>query len=301
MRIIVLGAAAGGGFPQWNCGCPGCRRARAGEARPCTQSSLAVSADGERWVLLNASPDLRQQIQATPALHPRGLRHSPIGAVVLTNADVDHVAGLLDLREGHAFTLYASPDVLGVLAGNSLFGVLNPDLVSRRPLAPGAMADLAFPDGPAGLSLEMFSVPGKVALYLEGEAPVLDAEAGHTVGLDLRQGGRRLLYVPGCARLTDGLLNRLHGADVVFFDGTVWTDTEMRDAGVGGKTGRRMGHLPIGGPDGSLAGLAGLRAGRRIYIHINNTNPILLDDSRERAALAAAGWEVAADGLEITL
>lgn len=303
MRIVVLGAAAGGGFPQWNCNCGGCRRARAGDpaAKPRTQSSLAVSADGERWVLLNASPDLRQQVLANPVLHPRqGARHSPIGAVVLTNADVDHIIGLVDLREGHAFSLYATPEIQDVLAANPVFGVLNPALVNRRPLAINQPVEIDTPTGPSGLTVEMFPVPGKVALFLESDGMRLDQETGHTVGLELRANGKRVIYVPGCARVSDALFNRMHGADVVFFDGTVWHDDEMQAAGVGSKTGRRMGHLPISGPDGSLAALQHLRAGRKVFIHVNNTNPILLDDSPERAALAASGWEVAEDGREVT-
>jgi len=303
MRIIVLGAAAGGGFPQWNCRCIPCRRARAGDpaARPRTQSSLAVSADGVRWVLLNASPDLRQQLLATPALHPaHGLRHSPIAAVVLTNGDVDHVAGLVNLREGHAFTLYASDAIHEVLGSNSLFGVLNGALVERRRLPLDRPVPIDGPDGPTGLTIRPFPVPGKVALYLEGDNPDTAAVGGHTVGLEIGDGTRRFFYIPGCARVDGDLADRLHGAPLVFFDGTVWHDHEMRQAGVGTKTGRRMGHLPIAGPDGSLAAFAALNVARRIFIHINNTNPILLDDSPEHAALRAAGWEVARDGMEVT-
>lgn len=303
MRIIVLGAAAGGGFPQWNCNCGPCRRARSGDplASPRTQSSLAVSADGGQWVLLNASPDLRQQMLATPALHPReGLRHSPIGAALLTNGDVDHVAGLINLREGHRFTLYASDDIHDVLRANSLFGVLNHELVERCRMPLDVAQPIMGGQGPTGLTIRMFPVPGKVALYLEGAAPELAAVGGHTVGLEVSDGTSSFFYIPGCAEVSEELAGRIAGAPLVFFDGTVWHDEEMRDAGVGTKTGRRMGHLPISGPDGSMAAFERLGIARKIYIHINNTNPILLEDSPQYAAVRAAGWEVARDGMEVT-
>lgn len=303
MQVIVLGAAAGGGYPQWNCNCAVCARVRSGNpnARPRTQSSIAVSADGDQWVLLNASPDLRQQMLATPALHPRtGLRDSPIGAVVLTNGDVDHIAGLINLREGHRFALYASDDIHDVLRANSLFGVLNHELVERCRLPLDVAQPIMGGQGPTGLTMRMFSVPGKVALYLEGKDLDLAAVGGHTVGLEISDGSRTFFYIPGCARVDAALADRIRGASLVFFDGTVWHDEEMREAGVGTKTGRRMGHLPLSGPDGSIAAFEPLNIGRKIFIHINNTNPILLEDSPEHAAVRAAGWEVAWDGMEVT-
>jgi len=307
VKIVVLGAAAGGGFPQWNCNCDTCRRARSGDpaAKPRTQSSLAISADGESWFLLNASPDLRRQILDNPALHPKhGRRHSPIAGAVLTNGDVDHISGLINLRESQPLSIYATARIHGVLADNSIFQVLNSDLVARRTLALNEPVELVGPDGPSGLTVEMFSVPGKVALYLEGASPVLDGETEDTVGLrvsaDGSAGGRSFFYIPGCAKLTDRLANRLRGADLLFFDGTLWQDDEMILQGVGTKTGRRMGHISVSGPDGSLAAFAGLGIRRKIYIHINNTNPILLDDSPERATVTEAGWEVGEDGLEVS-
>lgn len=257
---------------------------------------MAVSADGERWCLLNASPDLRAQIEATPALQPqRGPRHSPIEAVVLTNGDIDAVAGLLHLRESQAFRLYATPRVLAVLDDNPVFQVLDRELVRRLPLNLGTTVDSG------GLSIEPFAVPGKVALYLEDGTPEIGAQTEDTIGLRLQADGGSFCFVPSCAEVKPDLAARLAGCELLFFDGTVYDDDEMIKAGTGTKTGRRMGHMSVAGPDGSLAALAGLDVARKIYIHINNTNPILLDDAPERERVAAAGWEVAYDGMEIEL
>jgi pyrroloquinoline quinone biosynthesis protein B len=300
MRLIVLGAAAGGGFPQWNSSCPVGRRAwqRDPAATWRTQCSVALSADGERWTLLNASPDLRQQFLATPALHPRrGPRHSPIAAVVLTNGDVDHVAGLLSLRESQPFTLYATGAILAVLESNPIFDVLNPEFVRRRRLRLEQPLEL---DG--GPTIVPFTVPGKVPLYLEGDALEIGAETEDVIGLELRtEHGDSAFFIPGCARLTPALADRLRGAALVLFDGTLWTDDEMIRSETGVKTGARMGHMSVSGPDGTLAAFASLGVRRQVLIHINNTNPVLLDDSTERAVVDAAGWEVAYDGMEIEL
>jgi len=307
MQVRVLGAGAGGGFPQWNCNHPNSRRARSGDpkASPRTQSSIALSADGERWVLCNASPDLRQQINANDVLHPRaGLRDSPIVAVVLTNADVDHVAGLLTLRESQPLAVYGTQRVLEVLAANSIFNVLNPQFVQRRALSLEEAGEIRGPDGAAtGVIVRPFTVPGKVALWLEDAArgPDFGTVAEDTVGLEvLDSAGRtRLFYIPGCAAMPEVLARRLHGAPLVFFDGTLWVDDEMIRDGVGQKTGRRMGHMSVSGEDGTMAAFAPLDVARRIFIHINTTNPILLEDSAERAAVQAAGWEVAYDGMVV--
>ncbi|WP_207486042.1 pyrroloquinoline quinone biosynthesis protein PqqB [Arenibaculum pallidiluteum] len=305
MRIVVLGSAAGGGLPQWNCGCANCRRARAGDpAVPArTQSSIAVSADGLRWALFNASPDLRQQVAATPALAPPdgALRGTPLASVVLTNADIDHVAGLLSLREAQPFALYASGRIHAVLEANPIFDVLDRDRVPRRALELGGAVPLSDAAGaPIGLEVTLFPVPGKVPLWLEGGRPAeeLAGEAGDTVGVEVTDGRRRLLYVPACARVTPALLDRLHGADLLLFDGTLWDDEEMVRQGLGPKTGPRMGHLSVGGPQGSIAALREARVRRRAFIHLNNSNPLLAADTPERAAAAAAGWEVASDGQE---
>ncbi len=307
MRVLVLGSAAGGGFPQWNCNCRVCQAARAGNgrARPRTQSSIAVSADGIRWALFNASPDLRQQITESPQLHPRdGARHSPIAAVVLTNADVDHIAGLLTLRESQPFVLYASRRVQDALDANPIFGVLNPRFVRRELLALGQAQALRGPDGvELGLTIEPFAVPGKIALYLENpEAGAnLGTEDGDTIGLRVSAPGtgKSFFYIPGCAAIDGPLVDRLERAPLVLFDGTLYVNQEMVEGGLGQKTGQRMGHMNISGAEGSIAVFEGLDVARRIFIHINNSNPILLEDSPERAEVAAAGWEVAYDGQEI--
>jgi pyrroloquinoline quinone biosynthesis protein B len=306
MRARVLGAAAGGGFPQWNSNTVACRRVRAGDphARPCSQASVAVSADGEHWFLLNASPDLRQQIEATPCLQPRvGLRSSPIAGVVLTGGDVDAIAGLLTLRERHAFTVYSTARIHAILDANPIFEVLARDIVARQRVAIGTPTPLARPDGsPSGLGLELFPVPGKVPLYLEdAKAPPTIAEGEETVGAAISDGDRRLVFIPGCAGMTPALARRLQGADVVLFDGTLWTDDEMLRAGLGAKTGLRMGHMSVSGPNGTLAAFTHIDVRRKILLHINNSNPILLGDSPERAAVADAGWEIAYDGMEIEL
>jgi pyrroloquinoline quinone biosynthesis protein B len=293
---VVLGSAAGGGFPQWNCCCPVCRLAWAGDPRvkPRTQASIAVSADGERWLLINASPDLRAQISATPVLHPKAdRRDSPIAAVILTGAEIDQTTGLLTLRERQPFRLLATATTHGFVADNPMFSALPPQLVPRLTIAPGER----FTPLP-GIEAELFSVPGKVPLYLEGDRSKNEADVN--VGVELRAGTARLVYVPGAAAVPAPVQDRLARADIVLFDGTLYRDDEMILTGTGEKTGRRMGHMPIDGPDGTLVTLAGL-SGRRLFIHINNTNPILIEGSPERAHVTAAGWEVAEDGMEIAL
>lgn len=296
MIIRVLGAAAGGGVPQWNCACRNCMAARRGDLPRMTQSSVAVSADGVHWVVLNASPDIRAQLTETPALTPPGLRGSPVCAVVVTNADVDHIAGLLTLREMTAFDLFASAETHAVLAANPVFGVLDGALVARREIAP----DVPFSPAP-GLIVTAFAVPGKVALFLEKTHGYEMRLGGQTVGLHLTDGKVNAYYIPGCAALPPDLIARLEGADLLLFDGTVWADDDMLRSKTGAKTGGRMGHMPISGPDGSMAALTPASIARRIYIHINNTNPALDPASPERAELAATGWEIAEDGQEYAL
>jgi pyrroloquinoline quinone biosynthesis protein B len=307
----VLGAAAGGGFPQWNCNAALSRAVREGQPgfRARTQSSLAASADGVQWAIFNASPDLRQQIAATPELHPHAdgaLRNSPIEAVVLTNADVDHIAGLITLRESEPFHLYGHERVLAVLAANSIFNVLNPQFVTRRALPMRDAFALEGPEGPVGLTIEAFPVPGKIALFLEdGTRGDYGSEAGDTIGLRIAPAGggqeRACYYIPGCARIDGALLDRVEGAGCLFFDGTVFTDTEMADAGVGAKTGRRMGHVPISDLEGPLALFRDSRIGRKVFIHIITTNPILAEGSPAERQVRAAGWEIAYDGMEVVL
>jgi pyrroloquinoline quinone biosynthesis protein B len=307
LRVVVLGAAAGGGVPQWNCGCGVCREARSNPALQSTQASIAISADGEHWFLINASPDLRQQLIATPQLHPQGgkLRHSPIAGVILTNGEVDAVAGLLSMREGWPFMIYAHPKVLSILGANSIFNVLNAKNVRRQPIEQDQAFEPALPDGvPSGIEIVPFAVPGKSAWYLEGKAhPGGDGEAGDTLGLRIldKASGRHFYFLAACAGITDDLRARLAGAPLVFFDGTVWRDDELIAAGLGNKTGQAMGHIAMSGDSGAIANLAGIEIGRKIFLHINNSNPALLPASPERKIVERAGWQIPADGTEITL
>jgi pyrroloquinoline quinone biosynthesis protein B len=307
MRIRVLGSAAGGGFPQWNCGCPNCHGLRAStiRAKPRSQECLAVSADGENWYLLNASPDLRLQIEGFPALHPRGPRHSPIAGIVLTSGDLDHCLGLLLLRESQPLTVYATACVWrGVSRHNAFFRTLerfDGQVRWRRLDCDGGETRLVL-DGerPSGLSIRAVAAPGKPPIHLEGIEPKHPEEnIGLRVGEDAT--GRVLAYVSGTGAINNQVYPALEDADCVFFDGTFWSATELVDLGLGSKRAEDMAHLPIGGAGGSLAALRGLEARRRLFIHVNNTNPILREDSPEAEAVRAAGWEVAEDGMEIDL
>jgi len=294
MRAIVLGSAAGGGFPQWNSNAEPCRRARAADplVQSRTQASVAVTQDGQAWTLLNASPDLREQIAATPELHPHaGVRSSPIAAVVLTSGEVDAVAGLLNLRERQEFELFATARIHAVLDANPIFNVLARDIVTRRVIALDEDTSL-----PGGLTLRLFSVYGKVALYLEDTAEAVD---GDTVGACVTGNGKSLYYIPACAAVTPDLADRLRNADTVMFDGTLWRDDEMIKAGLGTKTGQRMGHMSVSGDDGAMRALGTLGVRRKILLHINNSNPVLINDSPERAELESAGWNVAFDGMQV--
>jgi pyrroloquinoline quinone biosynthesis protein B len=307
VHAVVLGSAAGGGFPQWNSNAPACRRARQGDpaAQVRSQAALAVSANSVDWFVLNAPPDLRLQIEATPQLHPRdGLRSSPIAGVVATGGDVDAIAGLLHLRERHRFDIYAPSRVLEIIAANPIFDVLAADCVRRIALSLDQRMELAGVSGTSGLAVEAFAVPGKVPLYLEaaGRDPGL-SEEGDAVGLEVIEIAteKSFFFIPGCAAMTDALRARLAGSALVFFDGTLWRDDEMIRLGVGSKTGRRMGHMSMSGDDGAIAALRDLGVRRRIFIHINNSNPALLDDSPERYHANAEGWEIAHDGMEVRL
>jgi pyrroloquinoline quinone biosynthesis protein B len=308
LRVVVLGAAAGGGVPQWNCGCPVCRMARS--ERPelqSTQASIAISADGEHWFLINASPDLRQQLIATPQLHPAAgkLRHSPIAGVILTNGEIDAVAGLLSMREGWPFTIYAHPRVLSILRTNSIFNVLSEKNVQRQPIEVNAAFEPTLPDGsPSGIEVLPFAVPGKGAWYLEGKAhPAGETGDGDTLGLRIldKTSGKHFYFLAACADVTDDLKSRLNGASAIFFDGTVWRDDELIVAGLGAKTGQGMGHIAMSGHRGAIESLAGLDIDRKIFLHINNSNPVLLHGSAERKTAERAGWQIPADGTEITL
>jgi pyrroloquinoline quinone biosynthesis protein B len=308
LRVVVLGAAAGGGVPQWNCGCAVCLAARTEHPEfESTQTSIAISADDGHWFLINASPDLRQQLIATPQLHPQAgkLRHSPIAGVILTNGEIDAIAGLLSMREGSPFTIYAHPKVLSILNANSIFNVLNEKNVPRQPIEVDKTFEPTLPDGsPSGIEILPFAVPGKSAWYLEGEVyPSGNDGTGDTIGLRVRDKatGKYFYFLAACAAVNDDLKSRLAGAPLIFFDGTVWSDDELIGAGLGNKTGQDMGHIAMSGDHGAIESLAGLDIGRKIFLHINNSNPALLRDSAEREIAERAGWQIPADGMEIVL
>jgi pyrroloquinoline quinone biosynthesis protein B len=269
-----------------------------------TQESVAVSADGDLWFLLNASPEIRQQIEGFEGLHPRAPRHSPLAAIVLTNGDLDHVLGLLSLRESHPLVIYATERVRrGFTEGNVLYRTLQrfPEQVTWRALKLGREEDLAGSDGVgSGLLIEAVAVPGKPPVHLEGLAP---PDPEDNIGLRVREAssGRLLAYFPAVGRVTSEMKDALADARCIFFDGTFWASDELLTLGLGQKRAEDMAHLPVGGQGGSLALLRSLAVPRRIYIHVNNTNPILCDDSPERQAVEAAGWEVAYDGMQVTL
>jgi pyrroloquinoline quinone biosynthesis protein B len=296
MRLRVLGSAAGGGFPQWNCGCPNCSGVRAGSiaARPRTQASLALSGDGESWILLGASPDVHAQIEAFAPLHPRSPRHTPIAAVALPNGDLDACLGLLLMRESQPFAVHATRAVMkGLRERNVMFRTLErgADRVTWHPLALGLRQSVA-----PGLSLEAVALPGKVPLHLEGQAP----DAADNVGLVVRDdAGHSVAWFPSLAGPSEAADRCARAADVLFCDGTFFADDELIALGLGSRRARDMAHWPLGGPEGSLRWLAGLPTPRKLLVHINNTNPLLREDAPERAALA--GVEVAWDGLEIEL
>ncbi|HXV94848.1 MAG TPA: pyrroloquinoline quinone biosynthesis protein PqqB [Pseudonocardia sp.] len=296
MRLRVLGSAAGGGSPQWNCGCPVCAAVRSGRGLPRTQSSVAVSADHRRWFLVNASPDVRTQIEAFPGLHPRGDRTTPLEAVLLTDAELDHTLGLLLLREARRVTLYATAAVHRTLCDGS--GVLRTleryCAVEWRPVVPGADMPLA-----GGLSCRAFDVPTTKRDRFGG-----GTAHGRVVGYHLsdERSGGTLVYLPGVQALTPALRAEIAGCDCLLIDGTCWRDDELIRLGLATRTSREMGHLPINGtdgPDGSLAQLPSLGVGRTIFVHMNNTNPILLEDTPERRVVEGSGMEVAVDGLEV--
>ena len=296
MRVRVLGSAAGGGFPQWNCHCGSCEAARAGTARARTQSSIAVRGDGGPWFLANASPDLRQQIESLANATANGIRAAPIAGVLLTDAEIDHTAGLLLLRESSTpIRVFGGDGVRRALASD--YPVL-PILgrycsVDWRSLEPGRTLAL---EG-SSLEVEAFSVGGDAPRYMGASAQV---EASGLVFRDRASGGV-LAYVPGLARLDDEIRERLGSSDAVLVDGTFWRDDELIDLGISPRTARDMGHVPLSGAGGTLEALASLTRPRKILVHVNNTNPILIEDSLERAAVHGAGIEVAYDGLEVEL
>jgi pyrroloquinoline quinone biosynthesis protein B len=301
MELVLLGTAAGGGFPQWNCWCPTCRTARADPVRahPRTQSSAAISSDGHRWFLLNASPDVHRQLIHLNGFAPEGIRHVPVEGIVPTDAELDHTLGVALLREARQLQLYATGAVLDVLKEDSRLLPVTEAFadvaITELPLETPVSLD--YRDGSAsGIMITAFAVRGDPPRFARRE------RAGHTVGLMIEhEGSGRAAYVPGCGAIDPALLARLGTADLLLFDGTFWSDTELVDLGVSERTARQMDHTPISGPDGSLAALRALPCRQRVYTHINNSNPILLEDSPERIEVQAAGLVVGDDGMRFTL
>lgn len=302
MQLRVLGAGAGGGFPQWNCACTVCDglRRQAITARARSQSSIALSDDGEHWLLVNASPDVREQINRTPALWPRSSpRHTPIGAILLVDAQIDHVTGLLSLREGSRINLYCTDPVATDLShGFPLLKLLDHycGVTHHRVVADGTPFTIA--EVP-GLTLRALEVPGKAPPYSPHRH---DPHPGDNIALvaeDRR--GARLFYAPGLGGINGGLVAEMTAADCLLVDGTFWTGDEMATRGCGTHDAASMGHLPQSGAGGMIERLSGLDRPRKILIHINNTNPILDEGGAERRRLADAGIEVAYDGMEVTL
>jgi len=307
VRVRVLGSGAGGGFPQWNCNCENCRGVRLGSrrAQPRTQSSIALSADGVRWYLINASPDIRQQIESFPGLHSKGAtRGTPIHAILLTNADIDHITGLLSLREFQPLCVYSTKQVQDwVLESNAVFRAIRlfpSQLTWKTVITSGRHPIIGVDETDSGLRYEAFAVASKPPAYLEDLVVDWSEE---TIGYKIvdSTSGRSLCYVPGAKQLDPSLMARLRECDCVFLDGTFWSDEELINLGIAKRTAVEIGHISIGGPEGSLAKLAGLRGVKRIYTHINNTNPILIEDSSERRTVEEAGWEVAFDGMELEI
>ena len=298
MHVRILGSAAGGGFPQWNCRCPACEAARDGvRARPRTQSSLAVRGGEGPWFLVNASPDARQQLEAIAGPGVDGVRSPPIAGVLLTDAEIDHTAGLLLLRESATpVRVYGDASVERALRqGYPVLSMLERYCgLIWQTLEPERAQPL---DG-SSLTVEPFDVGGDAPRYLDGTG--MDLSASGFVFTD-RAGGGVLTYVPGLARLDGAVLDRFGASDLVLVDGTFWRDDELAGLGISTRSARDMGHLPLSGPGGTLEALARVERPRKALVHINNTNPILLEDSPERDAVVRAGVEVAYDGLEVEL
>jgi len=304
MLIRVLGAAAGGGFPQWNCNCRNCDGVRKGtvRARPRTQSSIAVSADGGDWILFNASPDLLAQYRSFPALQPaRAIRDTAIRSVVLMDAQIDHTTGLLMLREGRPLEIYCTEMAREDLStGNPLFNILGHYCGVNWHKVPTERGNSFTVIGAESLAFTAVPSKSNAPPY----SPRRDKPGpGDNIGMRIAdpRSGKVLFYAPGLGEIEPHLKPFLEEADVLMVDGTFWTDDEMIRLGLSKKRAREIGHLPQSGPGGMMETLKPLKAARKILIHINNTNPILDEDSGERAQLASAGIEVAYDGMEVSL
>ena len=307
MRVIILGSAAGGGFPQWNCNCRNCRSSRDGtfNGKPRTQTQVAISNDSCAWFLLNTSPDLRTQIEATPVLHPRQHgRHSPISDVLLTSADIDQVAGLLSLRELQPFRIYCTPSIRRILQeDNSMFAMLNrmSNQVSWTDISCDGSFCLQAERG-AGVNCTVFSLGKRFPAYVSHDRALELNAAEASLGVIAESAsGKRLAYMPAVPEVDDALLKRLEETDLLLFDGTFWSDDELIRVQGRGSTAHEMGHISVSGAEGTLRKLAELRRPRKIFIHVNNTNPMLDESGPEYAEVRAAGWEVAEDGWSLEL
>jgi len=302
VHVILLGTAAGGGFPQWNCWCPTCRIARdePARARARTQSSIAFSADGVRWFLGNASPDVREQLARLPRVEVTGVRHVPVEGIVLTDAELDHTLGVTLLREGRQLQIIATSAVIRTIAEDSRVLPVTQAFaaVQTHEIALGEVSPLNYRDGtPSGLTIEMKAVRGDPPRFASVE------EIGHTVAAFITDvgSGRTCAFVPGCGGLGPKLVSRLNEAELLLFDGTFWTDDELIRLGISDRPASSMGHVAISGPAGSLAMLSQLSCRQKIYTHINNTNPMLIEGSPERAAVEAAGVLVGMDGMRFEI
>jgi len=308
MRIRVLGSAAGGGFPQWNCNCRNCGSLRAGTfaGKSRTQTQVAISNDDRTWFLLNTSPDLRTQIEATPALQPQiAGRDSPIAGALLTSGDIDQVAGLLSLRELQPFRIYCTSSIRRILQeDNSMFAMLNrvPGQVSWTEIASGgSFPFLTLAGKDSGIGCTVFSLGSRYPAYVSPErAAGLKPEEALLGVVVVSASGGRFAYMPAVPAVDDWLLQRLESADLLLFDGTFWSDDELIRVQGSGSTARKMGHIPVSG-EGSLRKLAGLRRPRKVFVHVNNTNPMLDESGPEYREVRAAGWEIAEDGWSLDL
>jgi pyrroloquinoline quinone biosynthesis protein B len=314
MRVKILGSAAGGGFPQWNCLCVNCRAVRAGtfHGKARTQTQVAIAQDGERWFLLGASPDLRAQLEATPELHPRAqprgevTRQSPIAGTVLANADLDHVLGLLLLRELQPLRIHSTGAIRQILReDNTMFGMLErvANQASWKDFTPGESFPLLGPAGDdSGLRGRALSLGTHFPAYVSAARQGHLAPRESSLGLLIDSAsGKRLAYMPAVPAIDDALLGEFESADLLFFDGTFWSDDELIRTQGSGNTARQMGHVPVSSAEGSLKKLAGLRRPRKIYLHINNTNPMLNESGPEYRQVREAGWEIAEDGWQFDL
>lgn len=304
MHIQILGSAAGGRFPQWNCGCGNCVAVRdkkfPGKAR--TQAQLALSDDGFTWFLAGACPDLASQIESFPALDPRGLRDSPIAGVVLASADLDHVIGLLLLRELQPLRVYAAPSILRILREeNSMFGMLNrvePQVVwtSMAPDTPFPL--LSADEKDSGLRCAVHYLSGRYPKYATAQDLAPDQA---TAALFFESAsGKRVAYIPAVGSLSETLLGKIQHADLLLFDGTFWSDDELQRVQGSGETAHQMGHIPVEESLRLLKDIS-INVGRKMFVHINNTNPILNEASPENKAVHQAGWEVAEDNCQLEL